>query len=591
MDRYHDRFSVYDDVGSAGNHFLKFAKIPDANAPVSVNGSWASNPHTGATAIRCEFTGPGFGGIYFQNGLLLSGATSPIVNFGTVPNSGVDLSGAESLTFWARGEVGGEKIEFFLGGVGRDASTGDPTELFPGSSPRHPAIGTRFTLTTQWQQFIIDVSGLDLSYTLGGFGWLADDANNPLGAVFYVDDIQYNLTTASRLNQPRFLRSFETLPVQPDPFDANTLDDIDLVLRNLAFSYDNSLALLAFLADGSVDSIRRARLIGDAFVYAANNDRFFSDGRIRTAYAAGDIALPPGWTPNGVSGTVPIPGFFSETLQQSFEVGQEASDVGNNAWTMIALLALYQETADSSYLDTARNIGEFIKTMRNNVGTYQGFQGGVDDPEGVAPIKRVFASAEHNIDVYAAFQTMFSITGELDWKNGATHSQTFVESTYDSGQMCFLAGSYDPETLNTLGGQLPVDVQAWSILGKIPLALSNSLAVLGCAESNHRTHMDGFSGFDFNEDKDGVWFEGTGHMSTAYQQEGQVELAERLRAELRRAQQTSPFGNALGLSAASRDGLTTGFGFKFFRRLHIAATAWHVFAQSHFNPYYQEVLP
>jgi len=594
MDRFHGRFPVYDDVGSAGNHFVAFAKIPAASSPVSINSSWANNPHAGATSIRCEFTGPNFGGFYFLNGLLPAGATSPTLNFGTVANGGVDLSGATSLTFWARGEVGGEKIEFFLAGVGRDTNTGAPIESFPGSSPRQPAVGTLFTLTTQWQQFAIDVSGLDLSYLLGGFGWVADDVDNPTGAVFYVDDIQYNLTSTSataRLNQPRFLRSFQTLPVQPDPFDTNTQDDIDLVLRNLAFTYDNALALLAFLSDGSADSMRRARLIGDAFVYATNNDRFFTDGRVRTAYAAGDIALPPGWTPNGVIGTVPIPGFFSESLQQFFEVEQEASDVGNNAWTMIALLALFQETADTSYLDAARNIGEFIKTTRNNVGTFQGFQGGVDDPEGATPTARVFASAEHNVDVFAAFQTMFNITGESDWQDGATHARIFVESIFDSGIMCFRAGTSDPETLNTLGGQLPVDVQAWSILAKVPLALSNSLAVLGCAESNHRTVMDGFSGFDFNEDKDGVWFEGVGHMATAYQQETQVDLAEQLRAELRRAQETPPFGDGLGLSAASRDGLTTGFGFEFFQRLHIAATAWHVFAQSHFNPYYQEVSP
>lgn len=42
--------------------------------------------------------------------------------------------------------------------------------------------------------------------------------------------------------------------------------------------------------------------------------------------------------------------------------------------------------------------------------------------------------------------------------------------------------------------------------------------------------------------------------------------------------------------------MTTGFGFKLFqfklfRRLHVGATAWNVFAQSGFNPYYQSAAP
>jgi len=64
-----------------------------------------------------------------------------------------------------------------------------------------------------------------------------------------------------------------------------------------------------------------------------------------------------------------------------------------------------------------------------------------------------------------------------------------------------------------------------------------------------------------------------------------------LRRELRRAQTTPPFGQGGGIVAASRDGLTTGFGFQYFRRRHIGATAWNVFAQLGFNPYYEPAGP
>ena len=599
MDQFHDRFPVYDNVSSAGNHFHAFAKIPDSNAPVDINGSATDNPHSMPTAIRCKLhigSGP-FGGFYFQNGVLPAGETVPQLNFGVVPNAGVNLTGATALTFWARGEHGGEVLEFFMGGVGRDSNTGtvlNPcTPDFSGPCPAPdstPVVKISVILTSQWQQYRIDLSNKNLSYVLGGFGWVASVQNNPSGVVFYLDDIQYELSStrrAQRLNEPRFLVSFTTLPVQPDPFDANTDDDIDFVLRNSAFVYDNAVALLAFLADGTDDSLRRAKLIGNAFVYASQHDRAYDDGRLRSVYAAGDISLPPGWTPNGRSGTVPIPGFYYEPERKFYEIEQESVDTGNNAWAMIALLALYHRTADQSYLDTARKLGNFIHTFRNDTGTYKGFQGGLDHyPESPMVMRRTYASTEHNLDVNAAFTAMFQITREAQWQADAQHAQQFVEAMWDAPKGCYLAGTTNPETRNMISGQLPLDVQAWSVLA-LPDALTLHPQVLNCAELNHRNTHDQFSGFDFNDDKDGVWFEGTAQMAAAYAFATQAAAAESLRQELRRAQQTSPVGDGRGIAAASHDGLSTGFNFKYFRRLHVGATAWTVFGQLEFNPFYQ----
>ena len=217
MDQFHNRFPVYDDVSSAGNHFHAYAKLPDANAPVAINGSITSNPHSGATAIRAQLlTGGGTqGGYYFQNGTLSGSQQVPQLNFGTVPNAGItELVNATALTFWVRGEIGGEKIDFFMGGVGRVAETGavnNPcTPTFPGpcpapdSSPRIPAYGTPpITLTTNWQKITIPLippKGHDLSYVLGGFGWFATLADNPKGATFYVDDIEYQLNPVGQVS-------------------------------------------------------------------------------------------------------------------------------------------------------------------------------------------------------------------------------------------------------------------------------------------------------------------------------------------------------------------------------------------------------
>jgi hypothetical protein len=55
---------------------------------------------------------------------------------------------------------------------------------------------------------------------------------------------------------------------------------------------------------------------------------------------------------------------------------------------------------------------------------------------------------------------------------------------------------------------------------------------------------------------------------------------------LAQAQATPPWGDGAGIAAASREGLTTGFGFSYFRRRHVGATAWDVFAQRVWNPFY-----
>ena len=601
MDQFHDRFPVYDDVSSAGNHFFAWTKFPDGDAPVSVNGSFTGNPHSGATEIQCVFTatpGKPHGGFVFQNGTLRGTDRKPEANFGTESNAGINLTGATALTFWARGKQGGEVVNFFVGGVGWNSETGnlnDPcTANFPGSCPHPdstPAIKITRTLTQQWQQFRIELSNAPLNYVLGGFGWGADDTGNVAGAEFYLDDIQYELSPvrrAQRLNEPRFLKSFTTLPFQVQPAPVG---DFDLVLRNSAFVYDNAVALLAFLAEGSSESLRRAKLIGDALVYASQHDRGYNDGRLRTDYSAGDIALPPGWTPNGRVGTVPISGFYDEVQEEFIEIEQKAVDTGNNTWAMISLLALYRVTSTPSYLETARNLGNFIRTFRNDAGTYQGFQGGLDDyPETPTYTRRIYASTEHNLDVYAAFTRMSQITGESQWQSEAQHAKQFVEAMWDVQRGCYLAGTTDPANRNQVPGQLPLDVQAWGLLA-LPDTILIHPQVLSCAEQNHATTDNGFSGFDFNNDKDGVWFEGTGQMATAYAFAAQSAKAAALRQELSRAQHTVPFGENGGIVATTRDGLTTGFDFKYFRRLHIGATAWNVFAQLGANPFYQSKAP
>ncbi len=221
MDRYHASFDVYSDADAAGNHFVARARMPvnvsDATLP-PMQEDCTENPHSGITCIKAFFKGSGrpvphWGGWYFLNGLLAGAERKPKPNWGVHSKAGVDLRGAVELSFWARGAEGGERIKFICCGVGRD-ETGNPLAkdqdgnliVQPDSSA---ALSTGYvTLNQEWTRYTIDLRGVDLSYVLGGFGWVAKaDQNPPHDMTFFLDDITFlldNKARAMRLAQPRF---------------------------------------------------------------------------------------------------------------------------------------------------------------------------------------------------------------------------------------------------------------------------------------------------------------------------------------------------------------------------------------------------
>ncbi len=107
---------------------------------------------------------------------------SPANNRGTVPGpAGYNLSQASQLTFWVRGQTGGERIQFLVGGI--TGRYGDSLQ---------PAVKTPvLTLSTAWQEVTIPLTGKDLTHVIGGFGWTANIQDDPSGATFYLDDIAY----------------------------------------------------------------------------------------------------------------------------------------------------------------------------------------------------------------------------------------------------------------------------------------------------------------------------------------------------------------------------------------------------------------
>ena len=379
-------------------------------------------------------------------------------------------------------------------------------------------------------------------------------------------------------HEPRFLVSYELPP------------EDKAVLKNMAFVYDNTLALLAFLASGEPDSLFRARLIGDALVYALDHDRFFTDGRLRNAYQGGDLFLPPGWEPHGRKGTVRMPGRWDETGKHWREDRYAVSThTGNMAWAMIALLSLYEKTQEPRYLNAAIRMGEWIEeNCRDSrgaggyTGGYKGWEATENNPTGQTKLN--WKSTEHNIDIFVAFERLYRLTGEEKWHERALYAKRFVEAMWDESEGHFWTGT-EEDGVSINRQTVPVDIQAWSVL-----ALGERYkASLDWAKEHLALRSDGFEGFDFDNDTDGIWFEGTAQMVLALKMVDDPEAESFLR-ELERAQQEAPRANGLGLVAASHDGISTGFDWPYYARLHVGATAWFIFAELGYNPYWNQPI-
>ncbi len=167
-------FSVYTDAKAPDNHYVASGWMGDYG-DLKFNDKVLTNPHSGSTSLQVIYTnaatqGARWAGMYWQN---------PPNNWGTRPG-GFDLTGAKKLTFWVRGDKGGERIEEFkIGGITGEYADSDVAGIGP------------VVLTTEWQQFTIDLEGKDLSSISGGFCWATNLDVNPDGATFYLDDIRY----------------------------------------------------------------------------------------------------------------------------------------------------------------------------------------------------------------------------------------------------------------------------------------------------------------------------------------------------------------------------------------------------------------
>lgn len=360
---------------------------------------------------------------------------------------------------------------------------------------------------------------------------------------------------------PLFLQSY-----RPGPNEGN----LPQPLEDVAFVYDNALAVIALLGCGERTSARR---IGDAILLAQDHDRFYRDGRLRNAYRSGPLQ----------KGAAALPGWWDADAERWREDAYQAgSAVGNVAWAALALLHLYEAGGEARDLLGAQAAARWIDTAAWDPRDPAGFAGGAAgfEPE---PAQIAWKSTEHNVDVMALAYWLARIApDDPRWARMGERAQGFVEAMHVPGRG-FQIGT-TPENHPAGFDDLVLDAQLWP-----PIALADPPGDWWGALDVARRSLSVRDGFDFNADRDGLWTEGTAQASLAFALRGDRMAGKRyLKAALEQREARTGW-----LLASAEPSLTTGLSvgpdggepFLYYRRPHLGATAWAALAALRLDPF------
>lgn len=242
----------------------------------AANTSVVHAPASSSIRVSYKPGGERWAGAYF---LHVSGRY-PQGNWGDEP--GLNLSGAIALTFWARGENASEQVEFKAGGVADTSKRyRDDFEV---------TLGTK-KLTTEWQQYTIDLSGKNLEGVLGAFAWIAQDSLNANGLTFYLSELTFagppptpTPTPTSTPTPPPPATPAPTATPVPGalaPFcpageQPQFIDQLDALKQQLGATMGNPLECKH--VDANTGDIQQQTTTGLAFYQNATGRPMFTDG-------------------------------------------------------------------------------------------------------------------------------------------------------------------------------------------------------------------------------------------------------------------------------------------------------------------------
>jgi hypothetical protein len=451
------------------------------------------------------------------------------------------------------------KVEFEMGTIGGE---------YPDSGTNSSGI---VTLTEEWATIEIDLQGVDLSRIAGGFALLVNDSNFPKNSVtVYIDEVYYEFETPR--TEPVFLPSYEPVP----------LDKTGSFINSYAYSYDAAMTALALAHAGKTE---QAVKVADALLFAFENDRKFSvaERGIRNGYASGNPVSFPGWySETGKAPFAKLAGTFD--LAESIWKEDFYSDsyaTGNNAWILLSFLKIYNDTHNSKYLDAARRLAEYLRTLRDDVNG--GFRGGWDGFDN-SQTKATYVSTEHNIDLYSAFRQLGNLikktekTAAEQYYADAEHAKNFVFKMYNVEEGFFYTGTND-DGVSINKSIHPLDANTWAIQSFFNEPGFDAEKVVSYIENNLRDPESGF--YKFSEKTvSGYWTEGSYQKIVSdwvlkHNDKYQQQLA-----------QLDAKAKADGsITAANIDGLKTGFylgdgsEWIYDNRVSVGATTWKALAE------------
>ncbi len=397
----------------------------------------------------------------------------------------------------------------------------------------------------------------------------------------------------------------------------------------VAFTYDNAVAIQAYLASGCPEDLQRAIVLGNGLVHAQANNFPFNDGRFAQAYYVG--------SPDSSSA-------YITPAASPFYI--YSSTVGDQAWAGMALAQLYARTNNAAYLTAALKTANWIVTNAFDTQGPGGYRFGTNINQFNQSVPSGNGkSTEHNIDVYAFFTMLEKLTRNGNAANGsswallASHARTFVQAMYNTTGGFFYTGT-TADQATIFKDIIAEDAQTWSYLAlrdhvyahSIDWATGNLVTTDTPAEPNSALKGNvAIQGVTFGSaslaslpsdgfDPHAVWLEGTGNAIAALFRRAKDILDNpanadntvlRLEAERDRrdgelflsniataqtvlgANQTV---NNLALTpgqgiVAATGILDTGFGqvsadrVVYLPRLHIGATGWYVIAAHAADPF------
>ncbi len=161
--------TIYDEADQVAPPFAPTGWMGNSKS-LKVDPACTTQPHAGKTCMRVEYEAKdAWAGVVWQN---------PPNDWGNLPG-GWDVTGAKRLTFWARGDAGGEIVSFEFGVLGKDK------KFFDTGRGKLEKV----SLTREGKQYSIDVAGQDLSRIKTGFVFVLAGQDRPV--IFYLDAIRF----------------------------------------------------------------------------------------------------------------------------------------------------------------------------------------------------------------------------------------------------------------------------------------------------------------------------------------------------------------------------------------------------------------